>query len=107
MERVARTRSRWDWTSYQSALPRPTLVGDGTFDFDLTEEQQYEYALLTMDEESWRRAETQWLARRAAERKPVQGPGDELMVVWAEALRKSQERELRANDLKGRESKGG
>lgn len=93
-------RSRWDWTSYQSALPKPPLVGDGSYEFALTDEQRYEYSLLTMDADAWRQTETQWLVRRASERKPVQGGADELMVVWAEALRKSQERELRANDQK-------
>ncbi len=83
------------------------MVGDGSFDLALTEEQQYEYALLRMEDEAWRQTETQWLARRATERKPVQGGSDELMVVWAEALRKSQERELRAADQKKLEVGGG
>lgn len=82
-------------------------MGDGTFNFAMTEEQLYEYALLKMDEETWRQAETQWLARRATERKPVRGGGDELMVVWTEALRKSQEREMREKDRKSLEARGG
>lgn len=102
---MARTRSRWDWTSYRSVLPKPAAVGDGSFEVDLTEEQRYEYMLLTLDDESWRQAETRWLTARATERKPVQGQSDDLMVAWTEALRKSQERELRHQDQKRREGK--
>ncbi len=58
----------------------------------------YEYVLLSMDDRAWQQVEGQWQVARAAERTPKRGAVDPLMVIWAEALRKSQEREARYQD---------
>lgn len=61
---------------------------------------------MAMDDREFRLAETQWLAYKASvrahhlSRTVRRGKPDDLMVVWAEALRKSQERELREAEQK-------
>ena len=98
---MSRARRRWDWPWSRSLIRAPDL--DGLEDIEGATEEVYEYVLLTMDERSWQQVEGQWQAARAAERTPKQGAVDPLMVIWTEALRKSQEREARYQDQVGAE----
>jgi hypothetical protein len=51
-----------------------------------------------MDDRQWRQIESSWLATKALDRNATQDTASKMMVVWSEALRKSQEREMRAQD---------
>jgi len=68
------------------------------FEINMSDEELYEYSLLMLDERSWEAVSAQWQVERVTERSPEGRRADPLMQVWAEALRKSQERTMRAED---------
>lgn len=95
---MTRLRRKWNWKSYQSLVRPPEALTGAGFEINMSDEELYEYSLLMLDDRSWEAVSAQWQVERATERSPEGRRADPLMQVWAEALRKSQERTMRAED---------
>lgn len=95
---MSRRRKRWDWTFYQSSLPKPSTSPIAPFELELSEEELHERGLLLLDDKAWLKYEGQVLLRKAAVSTRGSGKPDQIMSIWSDALQQSSERELRAND---------